>query len=44
VHDTKVQIAMVTVAADQVTVRFHRRAQLSIIIDPAMLGSFISIP
>jgi hypothetical protein len=26
VYDTKVQIATVTVAADHVTVRFHRRA------------------
>lgn len=31
VYDTRVQIATVTIATDQVTVRFHRRAHLRII-------------
>jgi hypothetical protein len=37
--------ATVTVAADQVTVRFHRRAHLPIIIiDSGMLDSSVSVP
>ena len=36
--------ATVTVAADQVTVRFHRRAHLPIIIDSGMLDSPVSVP
>jgi hypothetical protein len=39
-----VQIATVTVAADQVTVRFHRRAHLRIIIDSGMLDSSVFVP
>lgn len=38
------QIATVTVAADQVTVQFHRRAHLLIIIDSGMLDSSVSVP
>jgi hypothetical protein len=36
--------ATVAVAADQVTVRFHRRAHLPIIIDSRMLDSPVSVP
>ena len=36
--------ATVTVVADQVTVRFHRRAHLPIIIDSGMLDSPVSVP
>jgi hypothetical protein len=36
--------ATVTVAADQVTVRFHRRAHLPIIIDSGMLDRPVSVP
>lgn len=36
--------ATVTVAADQITVRFHRRAHLPIIVDSGMLDSPVSVP
>jgi hypothetical protein len=36
--------ATVTVAADQVTVRFHHRAHPPIIIDSGMLDSSVSVP
>jgi hypothetical protein len=36
--------ATVTVAADRVTVRFHRRAHLPIIIDSGMLDRPVSVP
>src|SRR5262249_60353329 len=36
--------ATVTVAADQVTVRLHRRAHLPIIIDSGILDSPVSVP
>jgi hypothetical protein len=37
-------LATVTVAADRLTVRFHRRAHLPIIIDSGMLDRPVAVP